>query len=73
MLRDLRGRQREAMARAKELRQQRKKQRVERAAVEAETKRREQRNEQRLAASVGEQEKATGAAPSRSRESRRNA
>ena len=32
----------EAMAKAKELRQQRKKQRVERAAAEAETKRREQ-------------------------------
>ena len=41
MLRDLRDRQREAMARVKDLRQQRKKQRVERAAVEAETKRRE--------------------------------
>ena len=42
MLRDLRDRQREAMARVKDLRQQRKKQRVERAAVEAETKRRKQ-------------------------------
>ena len=42
MLKELRDRQNEAMARVKEMRQQMKRQRVERAAMEAETKRRDQ-------------------------------